>query len=95
MKAANIFFIIFFVLSVALQYNDPDPYIWMPLYLYGAFLCWLAIRKNYVPVLYILGLIIYAGYAAFLLFDKNGVVNSARKHHAESIVQSMKATGRG
>jgi hypothetical protein len=26
---------VFFFFSAALQYNDPDPYIWMPIYMYG------------------------------------------------------------
>lgn len=92
MKVVNIFFIFLFILSAALQYNDPDPYIWMPLYLYGAFMCWQAFRKRYEPFLYIVGLLVYAGYALFLLFDKDGVVSWAGDHNAENIVQSMKAT---
>jgi len=92
MKVVNIFFIILFVLSAAVQYNDPDPYIWMPLYLFGAFLCWQAIRGHYIRWLYILGLVIYAGYALYLFFDKNGVIDWASQHQSESIVASMKAT---
>jgi hypothetical protein len=92
MKIFNVIFIIIFVLSAALQYNDPDPYIWVPIYLYGAFLCYQAYQKKYVPVLYIVGLVVYAGYAVYLLFDKQGVLSWANEHNAESITQSMKAT---
>jgi hypothetical protein len=92
MKIFNIVFIILFVLSAALQYNDPDPYLWIPIYLYGAFLCYQAYRKKYVPVLYIIGLVIYIGYAAYLFFDRQGVLNWANEHNAESITQTMKAT---
>lgn len=92
MKALNIFFIVVFILSAALQYNDPDPYLWVPIYLYGALLCYLAIKRKYNPVLYIIGLIGYGGYAIALLFDKTGVINWAQDHDAENIVQSMKAT---
>lgn len=92
MKVLNVFFIIIFILSAALQYNDPDPYIWMPIYLYGAFLCYQALRKNYVPGLFILGLVVYLGYAVYLFFDKQGVLNWANEHNAESITQTMKAT---
>jgi hypothetical protein len=92
MKIFNIVFIILFVLSAALQYNDPDPYLWVPIYLYGAFLCYQAYRKKYVPVLYIIGLVIYIGYAAYLFFDRQGVLNWANEHNAESITQTMKAT---
>lgn len=92
MKALNIFFIVVFIISAALQYNDPDPYIWMPIYLYGALLCYLALKGKYNRVLYIIGLIGYVGYSIGLLFHKTGVLDWAEEHHAESIVQSMKAT---
>lgn len=92
MRIFNVILILVFVLSAALQYNDPDPYVWMPLYLYGAFLCYRALKKTYNPVLYIIGLIVYAGYALYLFFDRTGVLSWIRDHHAESIVQSMKAT---
>jgi hypothetical protein len=92
MKALNIFFLIVFVLSAALQYNDPDPYIWVPIYLYGAWLCYQAIYKKYNPIFYIIGLVVYSGYAVYLFFDKQGVLSWAGEHNAENIVQSMKAT---
>ena len=92
MKLLNIFFIILFVFSAALQYNDPDPYIWMPIYLYGAYLCYLAIQRKYNHILYIIGLVVYIGYAVYLFFDNEGVLSWAGEHNAESITQSMKAT---
>src|SRR5688572_14577395 len=92
MKFLNLFFILLFGLSAALQYNDPDPYIWIPIYLYGAWLCYLSIKGKYNPKLYVAGLIVYIGYAVFLFFDKTGVMSWATEHQAENIVQSMKAT---
>jgi hypothetical protein len=91
MKVINWLFIVLFVFSAALQYNDPDPYVWMPLYLYGAFLCYQATRKKYNPALYLIGIVIYVSYAAYLFFDKTGVLNWTQEHNAESIVQSMHA----
>jgi hypothetical protein len=92
MKLFNIFFIVLFVFSAALQYNDPDPWLWMPLYLYGAWLCWMAYRKQYRPVLFITGLVVYSVYAIYLLFDADGVLSWIKEHEAENIVQTMKAT---
>ncbi|NTS39348.1 hypothetical protein HRG84_00395 [Flavisolibacter sp. BT320] len=92
MKALNIFFVVLFVLSAALQYNDPDPYIWIPLYLYGAFLCYKAAQKVYSKPLYTLGFVVYVAYAVFLFVDKDGVLSWMQDHDAENIVQSMKAT---
>lgn len=88
----NIIFIILFVIAACLQYNDPDPYIWMPLYLYGAFLCYQATKRKYNQVLYIVGLIVYGGYAAYLFLGADGVLSWVQDHDKESIVQTMHAT---
>jgi len=92
MKVLNIVFVLIFILSAALQYNDPDPYLWIPIYLYGAFLCYLAFKNKYNSTLYIIGLAFYIGYAVYLFFDKQGVLSWANEHDAESITQTMKAT---
>ncbi|MFV0606786.1 MAG: transmembrane 220 family protein [Niabella sp.] len=92
MKAFNIFFIIVFVISAILQYNDPDPYVWIPIYLYAAWLCYKSFKGQYNKTLFLVGLIVYTGYAIYLFFDKNGVYSWGTKHHGESIIQSMKAT---
>lgn len=91
MKAFNITFIVLFVVFAALQYNDPDPYIWVPIYLLAAFLCYKAIKAHYPRGLYIAALVVYGGYAMYLFFDKTGVINWAEAHHAENLVHSMKA----
>jgi hypothetical protein len=91
MKIFNIVFVFLFIVFAALQYNDPDPYIWMPIYLLGAFLCYQAYQRKYNPLLYIIGLSAYTLYGLFLLFDKTGVIDWISNHHAENIVQTMKA----
>ena len=92
MKIFNIAFIVIFIIFAALQYNDPDPYVWMPIYLYAAFLCYKAIQHRYNKILYIIGLVSYVGYGVWLFFDKVGVLDWAEEHHSESIVQTMQAT---
>ena len=92
MKLFNIVFIIIFVTFAVLQYNDPDPYIWIPIYLYAALLCFLAFSGKYYPVLYTTGLVAYFIYATYLFFDKTGVLSWAEEHDAENLVQTMKAT---
>jgi hypothetical protein len=91
MRLFNLIFVVVFVLFAALQYNDPDPYIWIPIYLYAAVLCWLAFKGKYYPRACLLGVVIYLGYAAYLFFTKDGVLDWAREHHAENLVQTMKA----
>lgn len=91
MKVLNIIFILVFISSAALQYNDPDPYIWIPVYLFAAWLCYQSIKGIYRPGLYYTGLAVYILYALYLFFDKNGVLSWQQEHNAENIVQTMKA----
>lgn len=92
MKIFNLLFSLLFLASAALQYNDPDPYIWMPIYLYGTILCWLAFRNQFYPKAYIAGILIYTGYAVYLFFAADGVLDWMQKHNAENIAATMQAT---
>jgi len=91
MKIVNLVFCIIFIFFAALQYNDPDPYVWMPIYLYAAALCWFAFRGRYFPWAYLLGIAVYAVYAIYKFFDENGVWDWITKHHAANIAGTMKA----
>lgn len=75
----------------AVQYNDPDPYVWMPIYMYTAVLCWLAFRGKYFPRAYLLGIAVYTAYAIYKFFDEYGVLDWIRKYNAENIASTMKA----
>jgi hypothetical protein len=91
MKLANIVLSIVFFIFALLQYNDPDPYIWVPIYLLATFLCWQASKKKYPVYLYIIGMLICVVYGAYLFVDKNGVLSWVNDHAAESLVTTMKA----
>ena len=91
MKVFNLIFCFIFIFFAALQYNDPDPYVWIPIYMYTSILCWLAFRNKFYPKAYLIGIIIYAVYAIGLFFWKNGVLEWAAKHNAEDIAATMKA----
>jgi len=91
MKVFNVFFCFVFIVFAALQYNDPDPYIWVPIYLYTAILCWLAFRNKFYPKAYWLGIVVYALYAVYKIFDQNGLLDWIEVHHAENIAETMKA----
>jgi len=91
MKVFNVFFCFVFIVFAALQYNDPDPYIWVPIYLYTAILCWLAFRNKFYPKAYWLGIVVYALYAVYKMFDQNGLLDWIEVHHAENIAETMKA----
>jgi hypothetical protein len=91
MRIFNLIAAILFVLSAALQYNDPDPYLWIPIYLYGGILSWLAFRGRYFPKSYMAGIIVYTVYAVYLFLEKDGVADWLQEHQAENIAGSMKA----
>jgi hypothetical protein len=91
MKIFNLVFALIFLVFAGLQYNDPDPYVWMPIYLYGTVLCWFAFRGRYYPTAMIVGIALYALYGLYLFFTNNGVMDWFSKHHAENIAHEMKA----
>ena len=47
MKRFNQLFVFIFILFAVVQYNDPDPYLWVPIYLFPAVLCFLAAREKF------------------------------------------------
>lgn len=91
MKIFNIFFCFAFIVFAALQYNDPDPYLWVPIYLYAAALCFQASRNKFYPKAYLIGIAVYAVYALYKVFDANGLIDWIQLHHAENIAETMKA----
>ena len=91
MKIFNIFFSILFLIFAGLQYNDPDPYIWIPIYLYGTICCWLAAKNKFYPRAYLFGILVLTAYALYLFFTKDGVLDWIQKHRGENIATSMKA----
>lgn len=92
MKVLNVVFCVLFIISAGLQYNDPDPFVWITIYLLSAILCLLAFRNRYYPKIYLWTIAVYSVYALYLLFDKTGVLTWALEHNAENIAQSMKAS---
>ncbi len=66
MKIFNIVFVILFLGFAALQYNDPDPLVWITIYMAMVVVCLLAVQKRSYKILTIILAIIYIGYAAIL-----------------------------
>src|SRR6187399_465205 len=91
MKVFNIAFCLIFILFAALQYNDPDPYLWVPIYLWVAFLCMQAARQQFFPNLYIGTIILFAAYAVYKIVDQNGLLDWINEHDAENLAETMKA----
>ena len=92
LRLFNYLFAFLFLVSAGLQYNDPDPYLWIPIYLFGAVLCFLAARGRFHPKAYMVGILLYGAYAVYLLVTKDGVLDWMNEHDSENIAQTMKAT---
>ncbi len=92
MKFFNIFFCVVFILFAVVQYNDPDPYLWIPIYLYPALLCYLkVVQKPISKMAYWAGFLLFGAYAIYKMFDTNGIIDWIKFHNASSIATTMKA----
>jgi hypothetical protein len=92
MKYANHILSACFLLFAALQYNDPDPWLWIPIYLYAATACLLAARAKAPRPMLLFGILFCLGYAGWLLVTYDGVIEWFSLHQAENLVQTMKAS---
>ena len=92
MKIFNLIFCVLFIVSAALQYNDPDPYLWIPIYLTGAFISLRASQNVYFPKFSLIVSALFLIYGIYLFFDKYGVLSWIFEHNAENIAGSMKAS---
>ncbi len=67
MRTLNIILTIIFLGFGALQYNDDQSLLWMFIYDFVAFVCFLAIFERYTPVLTLTGSVALATYSLFFL----------------------------
>ncbi len=88
----NVFFFLAFCAFAYVNLNDKDSWLWVSIYMAAAICCGLAAFKKYYPVIYLIAITFYLGYAVFLFFAKDGVRDWMMKYNKESIVQSMQAT---
>lgn len=65
MRYLAIFFTVVFILFAIVQYNDPDPWLWIPIYGYAALMSYLAYQKKYIMPALIIGLIGYIAGAIY------------------------------
>jgi Transmembrane family 220, helix len=87
MKILNIVLVLLFVLFAAVQYNDPDPHVWIPIYLYPAAVSIYSLIGKYNKTFILIGLI---PTALFMLSYIPDFINWI-KMGEPSIVETMKA----
>ncbi len=88
----NYIFTVVFIVFGLLQINDPDPYVWIPIYGVVALICFFNARKKYDRCAHSGILECCVIYGINLLMKTDGVVDWFKDHDAENLVQSMKAT---
>jgi Transmembrane family 220, helix len=87
MKILNIVLCVIFLSFWGVQYNDPDPYLWMPIYAFVAWVCGLAAVKRYNKGLIFIGLCILTVYTLTYI----PAVIDWVKMGMPSLVETMKA----
>ena len=66
MKIFNIVFAVLFLGFAALQYNDPDPFVWISIYMAMVAVCLLSVKNRHYRILTLILALIYLGYAGIL-----------------------------
>ena len=68
MRFFSILGTVLFLLAAAVQYNDPDPHIWIPVYLLPALICLAALaRKLHWIIPIVVSGLAYIGFAVMVL----------------------------
>jgi ABC-type enterochelin transport system permease subunit len=91
-KVFNVVFGLIFVACAALQWNDPDLYLWIALYLAAALSCACAYASIKATKLNLAIMAIYAVYAGYLFVAEDGVMSWMVDHHFASLTESMLAS---
>lgn len=89
MKILNAIFAVIFLISAVIQYNDPDPALWVAIYGYGALVCILAFVEKDNRIWHFAGIFVFLIYAVYLFFVTDGVLSWLTQHEAESITGPM------
>lgn len=92
LKTFNIFSGLVFLACAALQWNDPDPLLWITLYVLAAISCGLAFTNNNAVKFNITLIAVYVIYAGYLFVAEDGVLSWMLDHQFESLTRSMLAS---
>ena len=91
-KIFNVVFAVLFLICAGLQWNDPDPYLWMPLYLLSVLSCAYAFKDISAKRLNMFNIAVYSPYALYNFVVEDGVLSWATAHNFDSLTQSMMAS---
>ena len=91
-KIFTLVFAALFLICAGLQWNDPDPYLWMPLYLLSVLSCVYAFKDISAKRLNMFNIAVYLPYAVYNFVVEDGVLSWATAHNFDSLTQSMMAS---
>jgi hypothetical protein len=91
MKVFHYVFFVLFLLSAALQLNDPDPWAWVIFYAFAAWLSLMAGKKNFYPSLHLAQVVIALLWGSYILFFRDGVQEWYAEHSSAELVHKMQA----
>jgi hypothetical protein len=92
MKILNIIFGILFILFALVQYNDPDPFLWIFIYSLAAALSFIPVSHRYFRLVFFPAAIFFLALAVDLFIGPDGVWSWLTVHHAENIATTMQAS---
>lgn len=92
MIVLNIIFCIAFLWFTYLNFNDPDAWLWVSIYLFAALSCGAAVFGFHFPVAYLVAVGLYLAYALVLFFIRDGVWDWFTKYRMQNIAATMQAT---
>ena len=88
MKIISVVLAVLFIAFAALQYNDPDPLLWMVVYGYVALIPILYLMKIYPVKTILFSIIVLAIFSCFYI---SGVIDWLRNGTMGELAQEMKA----
>lgn len=89
MSTINYFLAILFLAFAAMQINDVDRLIWIPVYGLTSVLCFLAAKERFFPSFNYSLMAVFLLMASFLFFRDEGVLFWYFNHSAEDITQKI------
>jgi len=87
----NVIFFLSFAVFTYLNFNDPDAWLWVPIYASATICCGLVVFSKFYPMTYLFLIAFYIVYAIILFFSKDGVRDWVIKYKKPSLVETMQA----
>jgi hypothetical protein len=82
-----------FILFAAVQYNDPDPYIWMPIYMFVAILCVISISRPLNILFLFFAFVFYTSVSIYLFPEHFQGISMPMNERIPAIEEARESLG--